>query len=75
MENNSTNEISDPTKPIRIYKFLILVSCEIPSILCSLMIFYYFIRLTELRAKLHNHMYKKIASLTKNITCCFFLTF
>ncbi|CAF1256308.1 unnamed protein product [Adineta ricciae] len=36
-------------------KFSFLITCQVPSALCSLTIFYYFIRLSELRAKKHNH--------------------
>ncbi|CAF0860664.1 unnamed protein product [Adineta ricciae] len=37
-------------------KFSILLALEIPSVVCSLSIFLCFIRLSELRAKQHNHV-------------------
>ncbi|CAF1563803.1 unnamed protein product [Adineta steineri] len=40
----------------RSIKFNILISCQIPSVLCNLVIFYYFIRLRELQAKRHHHV-------------------
>ncbi|CAF3857540.1 unnamed protein product [Adineta steineri] len=40
----------------RSIKFDILISCQILSILCNLIIFYYFIRLRELQAKRHHHV-------------------
>ncbi len=57
---NETIDYEDVSSPTfdtlfsRMFKFTILVGCQIPSILCSLIIFYYFIRLQELQAKLHN---------------------
>ncbi len=40
----------------RMVKFGILVGLEIPTTVCTLAIFYYFIQLRALRNKIHNHV-------------------
>ncbi|CAF1031704.1 unnamed protein product [Adineta steineri] len=59
--NNETFDYEDNTYPSlessfsRSIKFNILISCQIPSIICNLIIFFYFTRLRELQTKRHHH--------------------
>ena len=64
MSNNS-NEAADyddvdmftlETPFSRILNFSILITCLIPAMICTLVIFYYFIRLRDLWAKQQHHV-------------------